>query len=208
MQQYTDEQLVGFIRNQKDSEEAFSALVSRYTNKAFGLCLRFTRNRADAEEALQETFINVYRKLDNFEGNSSFASWLFRVTVNTSLMKLRKRRQFSRVQLMNEMNSEQVTKLFEVEDKANRTPDEQQALLRLKESLYKAIESLPKEFRDVFVLKDVDGLSSHAVAKVLGISEPAVKSRLHRSRLLMRKKMLPLYKEYFPFCQAPIESSK
>ena len=204
MQQLTDEQLVDIIKNKTSAEEAFETLVARYTNRAFGLCLRFTRNREDAQEALQETFINVYRKIENFEGNSSFASWLFRVTVNTSLMKLRKKRQNARTQLMNEMSPDQQARLNEVADQNQRTPDEQRAHKHMQVLLTQAIEALPKEFKDVFILKDVDGLSSIAVAKVLGISEPAVKSRLHRSRLLLRKKLLPVFREYYPNCAEQI----
>lgn len=196
----TDMDLVNKVRS--GDHLAFEELVSRYSTKAFGLCFRLTRSKEDAQDALQDTFINVFRKLNHFEGKSTFSSWLFRVTVNTTLMRLRKKRQYSRAILLSELSNYEHDKVMQLEDSTCRWLDEESSHYELKDLLKKSIHSLPEEFKKVFILKDVDGMSTHAVGKLLNLTEPAVKSRLHRSRLILRKKLGAFYKEYYPTAQS------
>jgi RNA polymerase sigma-70 factor (ECF subfamily) len=191
MEKLTDMELVEIAK--AGSQAAFEMLIGRYANKAYGLCFRLTRNKDDAEEALQDTFVNVYTKLRNFEGKSAFASWLFRVTANTALMKLRKRRQHSRTSLVSDLSEYEQEKVSEAKNNPLYEPDNATNHAHLSRALKEAIEKLPEEFRAVFMLRDVDGMSTKAVGKILNLSEPAVKSRLHRSRLLLRRKLSAFY---------------
>ena len=191
MEKLTDSELVECAK--AGSQTAFEILISRYADKAYGLCFRLTRNKDDAEEALQDTFVNVFTKLKNFEGKSAFSSWLFRVTANTTLMKLRKRRQYQRTALINDLSESEQEKVQAAKVTAIYEPDNATEHGNLSKALLDAIGRLPEEFRAVFLLRDVDGMSTKTVGKILNLSQPAVKSRLHRSRMLLRKKLSSFY---------------
>lgn len=179
---------------QKGSQRAFEELVSRYSGKAYSLATRLTRNTEDAEEVLQDVFVTVFRKIDRFEGKSSFSSWLYRVTVNSSLMKLRKNRQDQSVSMEDEVaqvaNTPSLAPAYHIEGESGTTR------IQVSLALESAVASLPDDYRPVFVLRDIDGLSSKEVGEILGLSIPAVKSRLHRSRLMLRKALSRFYAEY------------
>lgn len=191
----TDRELVGEFTN--GSHEAFEELVSRYTQKAFGLALRITRTREDAEEVLQDVFINVYKKIDGFEGKSTFSSWLYRIVVNASFMKLRKKRQNHRMNAIDDLCPAERDSVRNAADASVLGMEELAANKEILEALSDAIARLPDEYRPVFVLRDVDGLSTKQVGKMLNLTAPAVKSRLHRSRMILRKRLLGIYREYF-----------
>ena len=188
----TDTELVAMFR--KGDHAAFSELISRYSEKAHNLAMRFTRNQEDAEEVLQDVFITVYNKIDGFKGESAFSSWLYRITVNTSFMKLRKRKQTAAVSL------EEITPSVKESWVANRSDAADVNYLysrhELRAELDEAIQRLPEEYRIIFMLRDVDGLSNQEVGEILNISVPAVKSRLHRSRLMLRKRLARFYEDY------------
>jgi RNA polymerase sigma-70 factor (ECF subfamily) len=191
MNKSCDAELVAEILNGND--QAFELLMQRYVNKAYGLALRVTRNPEDAEEVLQDVFATVHRKLKFFEGKSTFSSWLYRITMNSALMKLRKRRNDRHVHL------EEAVPDFDNSLRLRAHPSSEGDVLterqKLLSALDEAIRRLPDEYRPVFVLRDIDGLSSRQVGRMLKISIPAVKSRLHRSRLMLRRRLLPLYRE-------------
>jgi len=192
MDQRTDKELIASF--QEGNQLAFEELVSRYSSKAFSLASRLTRNQEDAEEVLQDVFVTVFRKIQGFEGKSSFSSWLYRVTVNSALMKLRKNRQDQSVSMEEEQNQvankPSTTPAYQSEGEAGTTRSE------VARALEDAICSLPDDYRPVFVLRDIDGLSSKEVGEILSLSIPAVKSRLHRSRLMLRKELQEFYAEY------------
>lgn len=188
----TDPELVAGCKN--GEEGSFEEIISRYSQKAYHLAYRLTRNEDDAEEVLQDVFITVFRKIKGFEGKSTFSSWLYRVTVNSALMKLRKRRQDQSV-LLEDTLPEFENSLF-VRSHAGTEGEHNTMRKEVLDVLTAAIEELPSEYRPVFILRDVDGLSSREVGRALNISIPAVKSRLHRSRLLLRKRLMPFYREY------------
>jgi RNA polymerase sigma-70 factor, ECF subfamily len=191
MNKSSDKELIK--KFQEGDQQSFEELISRYSTKAFSLATRLTRSQEDAEEVLQDVFVTVFRKIDGFEGKSSFSSWLYRVTVNSALMKLRKRRQDQSVPmedvLLQVVNKASTQSTYFTEGEAGRTRAE------VSQALEEAILSLPDEYRPVFVLRDIDGLSSKEVSKILNLSVPAVKSRLHRSRLMLRKKLVCFYQE-------------
>lgn len=179
----------------KGSMEAFEELVSRYESKVFNLAMRFTRNQEDAEEVLQDVFTTLYRKIDGFEGKSAFSSWLYRIIVNAAFMKLRKRKQYTTIPI--EELTPAVKAQFSERDIFIGTPADS-ALIKneLRSILHRAIGRLPERYRAVFILRDVDGLSNQEVGEILQLSIPAVKSRLHRSRLMLQRKLQGYYGEF------------
>lgn len=199
----TDQELVADFRS--GDERALEELIQRYSNKVYALASRFTRNQEDAEEVLQDVFVTVYRKIAGFQGKSSFSSWLYRVTVNASFMKLRKRRQDQSVAMEDVLPQIQNTSAI----RSSEQMEGDAATLRSEVSLAleQAIGKLPEEYRPVFILRDVDGLTSKEVGKILDLSIPAVKSRLHRSRLMIRRRLTRFYKEYRSGVAAPLKTA-
>ncbi len=180
---------------QKGCSFSFEELVSRYETKVHSLAMRLTRNTEDAEEVLQDVFITVYRKADSFEGKAKFSSWLYRITCNAAFMKLRKRKQEQAIPMEDMMPHLQERAMNE-EVQFNYRSDTVTFNNEIREALETAIGKLPEEYRAVFILRDVDGLSNKEVGDILELSIPAVKSRLHRSRLMLRKKLKRFYEDY------------
>jgi RNA polymerase sigma-70 factor (ECF subfamily) len=180
--------------SQGGNEEAFLELVERYTEKVSHLAMRITRSEHDTEEVVQEVFITLYTKLNTFQGKSAFSSWLFRITANTAFMKLRSRRKHA-ASSFEELSEQGV--LPETQSGRSDLNDVNYLSVRheLRALIEEAMASLPDEYRTIFVLRDVDGLSNQETGTVLGLTIPAVKSRLHRARLLLRKKLVRYYKE-------------
>lgn len=189
----SDKELVELIK--EGDQEAFRIVVERYESKAFNLAMSLTRNVEDAEEVIQDVFVTVYRKISGFEGKSAFSSWLYRITVNAAFMKLRKRKQNKSIPVENITPGMEKNWLEKNESLALRT-DSLAVTNELREIIQVAVEKLPEEYRSVFVLRDVDGLSNKEVGEILDISIPAVKSRLHRARLMLRKKLQRFYADY------------
>ncbi|HEY4709931.1 MAG TPA: sigma-70 family RNA polymerase sigma factor [Candidatus Acidoferrales bacterium] len=163
---------------------AFETLVGRYERKIFRLTQNITQNREDAEDAMQEAFLKAFEHLQAFEGNSRFYTWLVRIAVNQALMKLRKRRP-NVVSLDEEVDTGEDMVPREVED-WGPSPAERYAQTELSEILSKVIGELDPPFRIVFQLRDIEELSTEETAEALGLSVPAVKSRLLRARLKLR----------------------
>jgi RNA polymerase sigma-70 factor, ECF subfamily len=167
---------------------AFNELVSRYERKIFRLTMNITRNREDAEDAMQDAFLKSYSHLKDFEGTSRFYTWLVRIAANEALMRLRKRRpnQFSLDEPIAGDNEELIPR--DIED-WGPSPEQKYGQAEMHEILSSVIDELEPAFRTVFVLRDVEQLSTEETAKIVGISVPAVKSRLLRARLKLREKL-------------------
>lgn len=191
-QRIEDTELVA--RFQAGEIHHFDEITARYSSKVFSLALRLTRSEEDAEEVLQDVFITVYKKLEGFEGKSLFSSWLYRVTVNASLMKLRKKRQDPSLYL--EDAPPESKDVPAVEGKYFIEGESMAIRNQVRNAMDRAIRRLPEEYRVVFVLRDVEGLPASEVGKMLDLSIPAVKSRLHRARLMLRKKLNLFYRDY------------
>jgi RNA polymerase sigma-70 factor, ECF subfamily len=171
--------------------ESYVELVNKYTQKVHNLAFRISRNEEDTEEIVQDVFITVYNKIDKFEGKAAFSSWLYRITANAAFMKLRKRKQHQVVSLEDAIEGGTET-LVPATDHTESMGLQHE----IRGFLERALEHLPAEYRAIFVLRDVDGLSNQDVSEILGITVPAVKSRLHRSRLMLRKKLQRFYQDY------------
>jgi RNA polymerase sigma-70 factor, ECF subfamily len=183
-------------RFREGCELSFEELVRRYETKVYNLAMRLTRNSEDAEEVLQDVFVTIYRKIDGFEGKAKFSSWMYRITVNAAFMKLRKRRQDQTVALEEMLPNLQTQNSFIAHNGFTAPGDCQAINSEIRIALESSIAKLPDEYRAVFVLRDIDGLSNKEAGDILGLSIPAVKSRLHRSRLMLRKRLRRFYEDY------------
>jgi RNA polymerase sigma-70 factor (ECF subfamily) len=168
--------------------DAFTELVNRHERKIFRLTQHITGSREDAEDALQETFLKAFSRLPQFQGDSQFYTWLVRIAVNESLMKLRKRRAHPTVSLDEPIQTEDDFVPREHAD-WDDNPEQRYAQQELRDILDQAVQSLPPIFRAVFVLRDLEDLSTEETAQMLSLSVPAVKSRLLRARLQLREKL-------------------
>jgi len=168
--------------------DAFSELVNRHERKIFRLTQHITGNREDAEDALQDSFLKAFSRLPQFHGDSQFYTWLVRIAVNESLMKLRKRKAHPTFSLDEPVETGDD---FLPRDHGtwDDNPEQKYAQQELREILDGAVQSLAPIFRTVFVLRDVEQLSTEETAEALQLSVPAVKSRLLRARLQLRDKL-------------------
>ena len=172
---------------------AFEELVNRYERKIFRLTMNITRNREDAEDAMQDAFLKSYSHLKTFQGDSRFYTWLVRIAANEALMRLRKRRpgQFS---LDEPIEGDEDLMPRELQD-WGPGPEQRFAQTEMREILSSVIDELEPDYRTVFVLRDIEDLSTEETADALGISVPAVKSRLLRARLKLRQKLDRYFKQ-------------
>jgi RNA polymerase sigma-70 factor (ECF subfamily) len=173
--------------------KAFNELLQRYERKIFRLALHITQNREDAEDVLQETFLKAYQHLDQFQGQSKFYTWIVRIAVNQALMKLRKRKSDRSVSLDDTIDTGEDTVAREIAA-WDENPEQQYGREELNQILTSAVDGLTPIYRAVFVLRDVDGLSTEETADALELSVPAVKSRLLRARLQLRDKLTRYFK--------------
>ena len=172
---------------------AFNSLVERYERKIYRLAKNITQNDEDAEDVLQDTFLKAYEHLPDFQGNSKFYTWLVRIGVNEALMKLRKRKTDRTVPLDEPVDTGEETVVREIAV-WDEDPEKKYSQEELGQILNEAVQSLKPAFRTVFVLRDIEELSTEETARTLNISVPAVKSRLLRARLQLREKLTRFFK--------------
>ena len=167
--------------------------------RVYNLARRMLGNDADAEDVAQDVLLQVVRKLDTFRGESNLATWLHRITVNAALAHRAKRaRREQREQhepfelLLHDGHHAQPVRPWSINPAAEAEQHERTQLIE------KAIADLPEVYRDVYVLADVEGLPNSEIGELLQLSLPAVKSRLHRARLLMRHALAKHFEEVAP----------
>ncbi len=185
-------------RAQQNDDSAFAELVRRYERKIYNICYRMLGNDDEASEALQDTFLRAYRFLKKFKGKSAFYTWLYRIATNVCLTRLRKNKTALTTSIEEVGGNGKVWRrkpIFVSSDVIGEIPDASKSPERLvrqkelREALNQAVDALPADFRAVVVLRDFEGLSNREVSKVLNLSIPAVKSRLHRGRLFLRNRL-------------------
>jgi RNA polymerase sigma-70 factor, ECF subfamily len=172
---------------------AFTDLVNRYERKVYRIARHITQNDEDSEDVLQDTFLKAYEHLGDFQMNSKFYTWVVRIAVNEALMKLRKRKTGRTVSIDENIDTGEEVVVREIavwENNAEQRYTQQE----LREILDRAIDSLSPGFRAVFVLRDVEELSTEETAQALSLTVPAVKSRLLRARLQLREKLTNFFK--------------
>ena len=167
---------------------AFEELVKRYDRKLLRISQHVTHNREDSQDAVQEAFLKAFQNLGQFREDSQFSTWLIRITVNQSLMKLRRQRATREVSLDEDFQAEGDVLPMEVTDWAPN-PEQLYRASELREILAKALGELRLISRAVFVLRDIEGLSTDETAEVLGLSQTAVKARLWRARMQLRESL-------------------
>lgn len=184
-----DESLVAGLRREEGS--AAETLVSRYGDRVYRLAFRITGNREDAEEVVQDALWAASRKIHSFRGESAFGSWLYRIAANTAYQKLRERRGRDQEISWENFLSQLEVEVRHQEDVADWSARVEEPALQgeLRTVLRSAVDALPTDYRTAFLLHDVEGLSNPEIAQALGISLPAVKSRVHRSRLFLRQRL-------------------
>ena len=175
--------------------EAFEEIVNIYQKKVYNIALRMLGNREDANELAQEVFIKVYKALPSFKGNSSFSTWLYRVTMNVCTDELRKRKNKNVVYLEEKVNynNEEIDRQIEDESLG---PPEQYEKKRLREAVIKSINLLPQDQKIVIVLRDIHGFDYRQISEILKCPEGTIKSRLNRARKAL-KEILTKDKELF-----------
>ena len=177
------------VRRAKGGDDsAYEELVRRYDRNVFRIAQHITQNREDAEDVVQEAFLKAYSNLAKFQEQSKFYTWLVRIAVNEALMKLRRRKPERTVSLDEEVKTEDDSLPREVAD-WSPNPEQMYNQAELRDILTRTIQGLPSGFRTVFVLRDVEGLSTEETAEALELSIPAVKSRLLRARLQLRERL-------------------
>ncbi len=175
---------------QAGDSRAFSELVKRYEQTVYGFSFKVCRNKEKAEETLQDTFINVYRKLDQFNGESKFSTWLYSIVTNNCLMKRRKRKIDEDMVYLDEppIGGDEAHDRLTIPS-WNETPAEVLMRGELRSHLDEAIQKLPLDYRIVFILRDIENKGAEEAAKILKLSVPAVKSRLRRARVFLRERL-------------------
>ena len=167
-------------RAKQGDAQAFQALYDKHKRRVYSLCLRMTANTAEAEDLTQEAFLQLYRKIATFRGESAFSTWLHRLSVNVVLMQLRKK-SLPVVSLEESTQGEEDTpkKDFGAEDLALAG-----SIDRLQ--LQKAVDDLPPGYRMIFVLHDIEGYEHNEIATIVGCSIGNSKSQLHKARMKLR----------------------
>lgn len=188
-----DSELLG--RAQQGDTAAFEALVERHRGRVYGLARRMLNSDDDAAEVLQESFISAYRNLPNFRGDAQFGSWVYRIAANHALMRLRHRKVVNQVEspLDEPTFNDRGSLMDGVSDFKDAEGEAMDAELR--RAIEQATETLGPEYKEVFVLKDLEGLSYEEIAEITGASVAAIKSRLHRARLSLRSAIDHFYED-------------
>ena len=171
---------------------AFEPLVRRHERRVFRVTLAILNNVEDAEEAMQDTFVKVFCHLNQFRKDSRFTTWLTRIAVNAALEKRRRRKDFVPLSESEGAEEQFAPKSYEPWKSNPEQAYGKQELHRLVEN---AIRALPQIYREAFLLRDVEGLSAEEAADVLGLTIPALKSRLLRGRLMVREQLAEVLKE-------------
>jgi len=192
-----DEHLVALFVGNRD-EDAFGELVNRYADRIYRIALKITRDPGEAEDVLQDVFVILTSKAGTFRMESRFSTWLYRVALNSSYMRVRTKKKIN----TNESSLDGYAPYDEsgfLRDVAakdfSRRPDNELMTREALEMIRDSINELPEQYRDVFHLRHEEGLSDFEAAEVLGISVSAAKSRIHRARLFLRDKLADYFYE-------------
>jgi RNA polymerase sigma-70 factor (ECF subfamily) len=193
MDRTQDRQLIARLR--AGDESAVQELAERYTPRIFQLALRHMKNREDAEEVTQDVLMKVYRKVGSFRGDSALSSWIYRITFNTAMSRLRNgkaaraaEQERERVEAASTYGEESTRPARQPADWSHM-PDEELLRLQLRQAVATAIAELPEIYRAPVVLRDIQGLSTEEASTRLRLKDQTLKSRLHRGRLMLRDKL-------------------
>jgi len=183
------------LRSAKNGDhKAFSKIVKQYESLIYSFAFKVCRNKDKASETLQDTFVNVYRKLDQFDHRSKFTTWLYSIVTNNCLMKNRRTKlegaslSFDEIESPGDLHRTHAHHEHSIHEWKS-TPIDKVMNKELRDLLDEAIRKLPYEYRLVFILRDIEGQSAEETAKILKLTVPAVKSRLRRARIFLREQL-------------------
>ena len=170
-------------------QTAVADLSASYGSKIYQLAFRYLKNREDAEEVAQDVLLKVYRKIDAFRGDAALSSWIYRITFNSAMSRLREYKQD--LPNVREQTSDDVSPLPLKREVVDWSPlaDEEVFRIEMRKTLVSALEDLPLLYRAAVILRDVEGLSTEEASAVLGVKRQTLKSRLHRGRLMLREQL-------------------
>jgi RNA polymerase sigma-70 factor (ECF subfamily) len=175
-------------------KDEFARLVEAYSGVIYRLAIKMLENPQDAEDVLQETFIKAYRNMPGFDGRSSLSTWLYRIATNEALMLIRRHKRVT-VSIDEPLETDEQEQMpLQITDWCC-LPEEELMSTEARDYMDRAIDDLPYSLRVVFLLRDIEGLSTHEAADVLELSEAAVKTRLSRARLRLRELLSEYYRE-------------
>jgi RNA polymerase sigma-70 factor (ECF subfamily) len=191
MQTAQERQLIA--RLQAGDDTAVQELADRYRSRIFQLAMRYMKNHEDAEEVTQDVLLKVYRKVDAFRGDAQLSSWIYRITFNTAMSRLRSTRLARAAEQEREralaVQNDEPARLTRQPADWSRMPDESLLRAQLREAVAEAIEELPEIYRAPVVLRDIQGLTTEEASSRLKLKDQTLKSRLHRGRLMLREKL-------------------
>ncbi|MNH88638.1 ECF RNA polymerase sigma factor SigW [compost metagenome] len=171
----------------KGDQGAFAEIVDLYKDKLFHLAYRMLNNRHEAEDIVQETFLRVHKNWMRYDENQKFSTWIYRIATNLCIDRLRKRK--PSYSLDAEMNDQEGMDGYTLIPGDNRTPESEYLVSETRETIHSAIESLPAKYKSVMVLRYLQELSLQEISDVLGMPVTTVKTRVHRGREFLRKKL-------------------
>lgn len=177
-----EQELVDRLRAGDDS--AVAELATLYGPKIFQLAIRYMKNREDAEEVVQDVLLKIYRKIDAFRGDSALSSWIYRITFNTAMSRLR----HTRAMRLSEIADDDGEQRLDPADQSGLA-DEEILRSQMRRRLIEAVSDLPPIYREPVILRDLRGLSTEEASTALRLKDQTLKSRLHRGRLLLRKRL-------------------
>lgn len=190
LKELSDEEVVQIFVETKD-EEIFNELVDRYSDKIYGLALRITKNPADSEDIMQNVFIMLIEKLYTFRGESKFSTWLYRVVSNLCFLKLRLDMKYKKNVTLEGYISYEDNGIYAdrgITDWSGK-PDDIAQKKELLKMIEEAVNELPADYRVVFHLRDIEGMTNREVATILGLSLSNVKSKIYRARIFLKDKL-------------------
>jgi RNA polymerase sigma-70 factor (ECF subfamily) len=188
-----DQELLARLKS--GDERALADLADAYSSKIYQLAFRYLRNKEDAEEITQDVLFKVYRKVDAFRGDAQLSSWIYRITFNAAMSRLRTAR-YQRAQAEDrraaaaseEEGSASASRARDVADWSDMA-DERVLRTQLRQRVFRAILALPAIYRAPVMLRDIQGMSTEEASAMLKVKDQTLKSRLHRGRLILRKQL-------------------
>jgi RNA polymerase sigma-70 factor, ECF subfamily len=192
MERTQDRQLIEKLR--AGDESAVHELADRYGSRIYQLALRHMRNREDAEEVTQDVLLKVYRKAEAFRGDAALSSWIYRITFNTAMSRLRSARlartaDQERDRVRAGLDESEQERAPRQQADWSRMPDEEMLRSQLRQAVVIAIQELPEIYRAPVVLRDIEGLSTEEASSRLNLKDQTLKSRLHRGRVMLRERL-------------------
>lgn len=182
-------------RLKEKDPEAMNDLVEAFSGKIYNLAMGLLKNEQDAEDVVQDTLLQVFEKIDTFREEAALSSWIYRIALNFSYMKIRRKKRDDYIEIEDHMPKFQKSGMhFSPVSNWPEMTDDSAMRRELGRLLRKNIDRLSEKYRLVLTLRDIEGLSTEEVANITGMTIPAVKSRLHRARLFLREKLADYYK--------------